>query len=280
VPASPRDFDPSACEAAAPSLSTVAIQSLRSYAIVCVKTTGGRTAAIQIAPTSDQSEISIRYSTLTPGARASTPDAGRPGSSAEPPAGVPGRVRMPLLVGRPIADAREALANLGLRIKAEYNSAGKQKPDTVFSQSPDAGSVVDRGTVVQVYVEMSLGANEHAAGRLLLSVNEFVQLDRDEDGSRRAVDIGFRTAGAGFSIEFSGGAEGALLRRPAGETRSLDPSVCRGVRLSSASVAFAGTSGNQPLCVRTTAGRLALVHLVAVRGESPELAIRYSTLER
>jgi hypothetical protein len=280
VPRAPRDFDPSACEGAAPSLSTVAIESLRSYAVVCVKTTGGRMAAIQIAPTNDQSEISVRYSTLTTNPRTATTDSGRPGSSAEPPAGAAGRVRMPQLVGRPIADAREALGNLGLRIRAEYNSVGKQKPDTVFSQSPDAGSIVDRGTVVQVYVEMSLGRNEHAAGRLLLSVNEFVQLDRDEDGSRRAVDIGFRTAGAGFSIEFSGGAEGALLRRQAGETRSLDPSVCRAVRLSSASIPFAGTSGTQPLCVRTTAGRFALVHLGAVRGDSPELAIRYSTLDR
>jgi hypothetical protein len=186
---------------------------------------------------------------------------------------------MPLLVGRPVADARDALANLGLRVKMEYNSVGRQRPDTVFSQNPDAGNFVDRGTVVKIYVEMALSPNEHAAGRLLLSVNEFVQLDRNEDGSRRAVDIGFRTSGSGFSIEFSGGAEGALLRRQPVDSRLLDASVCRGVRLSNTSLPFAGT-GDQPLCVRTTAGRLSLVHLGAVRGDSPELAIRYSTLDR
>ena len=188
---------------------------------------------------------------------------------------------MPLLVGRPVADAREALASLGLRIKTEYNSVGRQRPDAVFSQNPDAGNVVNRGTVVQVYVEMPLGASEHAAGRLMLSVNEFIQLDRDEEGGRRGVDIGFRAApGSGFHIDFGSGAEGAWLRRPAAEARSLDPSACRAVRLSNTSLPFAQAVGDQPLCVRTTAGRLALVHLGAVRGDPPELALRYSTLDR
>ena len=104
--------------------------------------------------------------------------------------------------------------------------------------------------------------------------------DRDEDGSRRGVDIGFRTApGSGAAIDFGTGAEGALLRRPPAETRSLDASVCRGVRLSNARVSLAA-AGNQALCVRTTGGRLALVHLGAARGDPPELAVRYSTLNR
>jgi hypothetical protein len=282
VPRSPREFDAAGCEGSVPSLSTVVIDSIRSYPIVCVKTTTGRMAAIQIAPTPDQSEISVRYSTLaTSPTGAGTPDPGRPAGPAEPPAGVPGRVRMPLLVGRPVAEAREALTSLGLRVKTEYNSVGRQRPETVFSQNPDAGAAVDRGAVVQVYVEMPLGANEHAAGRLLLSPNEFIQLDRGEEGSRRAVDIGFRTAqGSDFSIDFGTGAEGALLRRPPVEARSLDASVCRDVRLSNARVTFAAAVGNQALCVRTTGGRLALVYVGAVRGDPPELAIRYSTIDR
>jgi hypothetical protein len=272
-------LDASACEAASTSITNVRIADPVSGRIVCVKTTAGRTALIQLGRlTTDPPELGIRYSTSTAGAPETRTDTGRP--DPQPGGDAAGRVRMPSLVGQPIRDARDALTKLGLRIRTEYNSVGRAQPDTVFSQRPDAGNVVDRGTVVRLYVEMPLGADEHAAGRLLLGVNEVTQLDRDEEDGRTGWDIAFRgSSGSGYYLEFGARALGAPLRRQP-ESRSLDRSVCQGVRLSNARVTLAEPATNLSVCVKTTKGRMAVVHLGAVTGDPPELAIRYSTLNR
>ncbi len=279
----PIPSDASACERVTPSLTTVSIEDRVSGQALCVRTTAGRTALIQLGRlTVDPPELAVRYSTLASRPTTDSP-ANRPADAPNTPPGTTtaGSIRVPQLVGQQARSASETLNKLGVRIKIDSTSTGRAAPGTVFNQSPVANTLVDRGALVQLYVETELGPNEHAAGRFSRSPNAVIQLDRDEPDIRGGWDFAFRgTAATGFSLEFANGALAALVRRSAAESRSFDPAACRGLRLSPGRIPLVEPIAGQIVCVKTTRGRTAIVYLGRLTPEPPELFIRYSTLER
>jgi len=67
----------------------------------------------------------------------------------------PPLVEVPELSSRPLADVRETLERLGLRLGTVTESAGGGTPGTVLDQNPAAGTEVARGTEVTVTVAVS-----------------------------------------------------------------------------------------------------------------------------
>jgi TIR domain/PASTA domain len=196
-----------------------------------------------------------------------------PGS--KPPDEPPQPVRVPALTGQSARDAASIITNLGLRLKTEWYNSEQHAPGTVFVQKPQAGTLVERGSEVHLIVAVPLQPNEHAAGRRVLSLAQTINLDRDE----RGLDVGFdQTRGPGFYLFFPEGAQGSLL--PAQISEPLDASRCGAVTLSTSRVLIAEPIQGQGVCLRTTAGRLAVIRLVSLTTEPAELALHYSTLER
>jgi serine/threonine-protein kinase len=70
----------------------------------------------------------------------------------------PPLVQVPELSSRTLADVRETLERLGLRLGSVTESAAGGTPGTVLAQEPAAGTEVARGTAITVTVAASDGA--------------------------------------------------------------------------------------------------------------------------
>jgi PASTA domain len=188
-------------------------------------------------------------------------------------------IRVPPVVGQSVQSANAMIARLGLRPKAEFNSIGRYAPNTIFGQQPREGSIVEGGGVIHLYVEMELRPNELAAGRLFLSPTEVIDLDR-EAGTRLSWDVGLRTSGAGFYLEFGNGAQGVFLPGATRRATAFDATLCRTATDFTSRVQIPEPVAGQTVCAKTSLGRIAAIQLVELAKEPPELTIRYSTLRR
>ncbi len=63
----------------------------------------------------------------------------------------PERVKVPAVIGQSEADARATIENAGLKMKVTYDL--QTNSGTVFEQSPSAGTMVKRGSTVEVRVD-------------------------------------------------------------------------------------------------------------------------------
>ena len=186
----------------------------------------------------------------------------------------PQQVRVPKFDGQNIRSATSILTNLGLRPKTAWLSTGRYEPGIVIGQRPAPDTLVERGSEVFLRVEIALQPNEHAAGRVFLSLTGKLYLDRDDGPG--GPDVGFdRTEGAGFYLHFLGKAQGSRLS--AQTTGPLDAMLCRGATLSTSRVLIAEPVRGQRVCVQTTQGRTAIIELWALTLEPAELALKYST---
>jgi TIR domain/PASTA domain len=188
------------------------------------------------------------------------------------------QVRVPDMTGQGVRDAAMSLRDLALRAKVESRSTGRAAPGTVYGQRPAAGTLVERGGVVQLYVSATLKPNERAAGSVYLSPGRMIDVDGDSEGLV-GWDVSFDGTGDQFFLSFGKGAQGALLPIPPGGPSSLDPAMCERIRTSDDRLPISDRTSGQMVCVRTTAGRTAAIFLGRLTPDPPELFIRYSTLE-
>ncbi len=92
--------------------------------------------------------------------------ASKPAGGAKAPVGAiglivsggPSSVTLPNVVGRPYADARSALEQIGLLVSGSgLDSVSTAPAGTVISQSPTAGRTVPSGTTVQLRLSAGIG---------------------------------------------------------------------------------------------------------------------------
>jgi serine/threonine-protein kinase len=62
------------------------------------------------------------------------------------------RVEMPLVLGKPMAEAKAQLEGLGLEVQVVNEPSDQQEPGKVFAQDPLAGNPVDKGAAVTIKV--------------------------------------------------------------------------------------------------------------------------------
>ena len=191
----------------------------------------------------------------------------------EPPKPAVSTVTVPELRGESIRNVFPRMQDLGLRMRVELDSSLRVAPGTVYAQRPASGSVVERGSVIELVGATSLSANEHAAGSVYLRPNRLVDVDGDGEG-RDGWDVTLSRTSEGASLSFGSGAGGALLAAPG----RLDASACERIRASSTSLPISEAARGQIVCVRTTAGRTTAIFFGSFQSEPPELLIRYSTL--
>jgi hypothetical protein len=160
-------------------------------------------------------------------------------------------------------------------MKTELNSTARFTPGTVYAQRPPAGSMVERGGVIQLFAATSLQSNEHAAGSAYLRPNRLIDLDGGSE-VRGGWDVTLVRTDAGPALSFGGSARGALLASAA--RGRFDATSCDRVAPSASTLPISDGLPNQTVCVRTTDGRTAAIALGRYEPDPPELFIRYSTL--
>lgn len=113
-------------------------------------------AGFSVGSVTQQSNDAARGTVLmsTPAAGAKAPA----GAVALVLSGGPSAVSLPNVVGRPYADARSALEQIGLIVSGSgLDSASTQPAGIVVSQSPSAGRTVPSGTTVQLRLSAGIG---------------------------------------------------------------------------------------------------------------------------
>ena len=231
---------------------------------------------VRTSPIAPEKDEGSREPAKPPSEARTSPTTPEKDKGSREPERQPQQVRVPKFDGQNISSATPIIIDLGLRPKTTWVSTGRYEPNIVTGQRPAPDALVERGSEVFLRVEMPLQPEEHAAGRVFLSLTSAINLDRDDS---RGSDVGFdRTEGAGFYLHFLGGAQGARLHaRTSQGSEPFDATLCRAATLSTSRVLIAEPVRGQRVCVRTTQGRTAIIELGGLTLEPAELALRYST---
>jgi len=106
--------------------------------------------------TSDDGDepVAAPSATSAPPATSAAPTPSRTPSSAPPTSAspVPTTVEVPVLVGLPVDEARQRLADRGLRAETRREETTDAAPGTVVSSDPGPGEQVPQGSVVRLVV--------------------------------------------------------------------------------------------------------------------------------
>jgi hypothetical protein len=185
-------------------------------------------------------------------------------------------VQVPDFSGESLRGVNPRIQGLGLRVKSELNSTARVAPGTVYAQRPRPGSLVELGSVIELFASTSLQSNEHAAGSVYLRPKRAIDIDDDGEG-REGWDFTLLPTDRGYSLAFGNGARGAQLP-PASEGRGrFDPASCERVGPTSSTIPISDGPG-QTVCMKTTSGRTAAISIGRFQPDPPEVFITYSTL--
>jgi hypothetical protein len=91
-----------------------------------------------------------------PAVTSAAPTVSRPPSSPPRPSSVaPAVTVVPTVVGVSEEEARQRLADAGLRVQVRRQTSSSAEPGTVLSSNPDVGTEVPQGSVVQLVVAVA-----------------------------------------------------------------------------------------------------------------------------
>ncbi len=153
----------------------------------------------------------------------------------------PDTVEVPALEGLTVAKAESELVDVGLRLGGPEFQASDLPKDTVISQDPRRGELVEVGSLVDVVV---------SAGKEQVQVPELIDLSSESDARRALSEAGLTLGKVGE--EDSDRPEGTVLRQDPPPYETVDAGSAVDIWVSNAQVEVPNVVGRTEAQARTT----------------------------